>query len=251
MLNSREVKEQRIFGASFVCARTSRDGTSLLLVADSPKKEVSAGLAKWVIADQPALCYPGGGRSVNQDGTPETREETLQIELQEETALALSIAALASGLVQKFPFVVAQEKSGKINQIAVTTVLYWFDAFGLPEQKFITDMCARGKAEWLTMQNLLSIWSKFVHSDSNKTIFRPQVLTTAYLWSLDLLSQWSDEAILLETNKLNIQTAAFIKSESRKSGLTLQNGGFRADGSVLLPSELNSCDAMFLYNKRN
>jgi hypothetical protein len=245
----RESKERRLFGASFVLAReTLQSGFQVMVMRDTPKREVSAGFNRWVNSKQPAWSYPGGGRANNQ-GFPETRSETLQNELYEEMSLLLPLSFLDTGKVQKIPFLVGQYSNGTIHQIGVTSALYWFDSLPQEDKKFIEDSELKKQVIWLDLEKITIV---FQHLRKLKEIFpksqvRPQLYTTSFLWYLDLVLKLSFEEINDITNKLNKLSRQFLVEESDSLDILITNGAFSENGDVLLPELLSSDDRDFLY----
>lgn len=248
--NIRETKEQRLLGVSFILARETQNGLSVLTMQDSPKTEVAAGFYRWLLANNPSWSFPGGGRAVTEDGEPETREEALQSELEEEMGLLLSFSLLQQGEVQKVPFLVGQKKNELIHQIGVTSVLYWFDSLGQPEQKYIDDKNAEGFLNWILLEELYSQFLEKSVSKSASIESRPHLFTTAYLWYLDLVQKYSTEAVTVEMNTLNRKTRAFLVHQSQQLDIPIQNGAFDTLGNALKAEQLNEKDANFLYDTK-
>lgn len=256
---SRVDLEQRLLGVLFVCAKkTDRDGVRVMLTCDTAKQEVPAGLTSWIVANPPAFSFPGGGREFVQNENsgkllaPETREQTLQNEVNEEMGLLLSLEFLRTGELQKYPFLVGQKKD-IIHQIGATTALYWFDCLENSQQKYLNSLQKQGKVVWLKLLDLVINWhflqiSQNLHEEQSSLIIRPHTYIAAFMWYIQFFANWSDEAIYKEVNKLNMKTRKFLESESIKLGVPIQNGAFHEDGKVLLPSDLDPGSADFLYS---
>ncbi|MBP7700865.1 hypothetical protein KA111_02265 [Candidatus Woesebacteria bacterium] len=249
-MNTRDENEQRLMGASFVLSReTKKRGIEVLSVHDNSKNEVSAGFIQWIKAVEPAWSFPGGGRSFDANGKLETRSATIQNELEEEINLSLSLELLDSGKVQRYPFLVGQRSKNNINQIGVTSALYWLDQLDLHQETFLSKMEEQGLAKWQKLELLKDEWMSLQAKQNviESLSSRPHLYTTSYLWFLDLVEKWTNDAILLETNRLNRITHVFIEDESKKLGLSIKNGSFDNSGNILLPKDLSQEDAEFLY----
>ena len=247
----RESHEQRLLGASFVLARkTFSKGVQVLLMQDTAKIEVSAGFTRWLKASSPAWSYPGGGRSVNNDGIQETRSQTLQSELKEEINLLLSLSFLDTGEVQKVPFLVGQMKKDLIHQIGVTSALYWFDELGQSERRFIEENERKGFLWWNELEQIVCGYqaSLSIQERISELQFRPHLYTTSFLWYLDLVQKLSPDEIREKINVLNRYTRQFLLKEAENLNISIQNGAFKENGDIILPHELNESDANFLYD---
>jgi 8-oxo-dGTP pyrophosphatase MutT (NUDIX family) len=251
--NHREIGEQRILAASTVIARKSRGGgIKFLLLAEIPKIEVTAGFNRWRNSKENSWSFPGGGRSVNENGYSETLQETLKNETSEEMRLDLSLAFLNTGIVQAVPFIVGQKSDNSINQIGVTSALYWFDKLNLDEKTTINNREEEKIVKWFNLKYLVEL---YVYANKNQSKidslgFRPHAFTTAFLWHLNLVQNESIENVRFIVNTLNKFTRQFLTSESRQLNIPIKNGAFSDSGEVLLPNELNLADANFLYGQK-
>lgn len=255
MKNNHSTLEQSYLraGAVIIKARRNKD-KELLLVSQIAKKETSAGLQQWYSHHWQGWLIPGGMRKFTDSGVLQTREQVIDSRLQKELGLSLSLAFLKQAEVQQYPFLMGRSFLDLITEVAATSVLFYLDELDGENQERIQQQVQKGKAKWFSLPELsaeLQRVGKAQELDPNTAVkfidqeIRPHAYTTAYIWYLSEMQQWSDEAILREINRLNATTKLFILHQ-RKSSRGLSKI-FSHRGNITIPFLLSEEDKKFLY----
>lgn len=250
-------KEAQVLRASAVIVKGSQaeGGTQVLLVQDQHKTEVSAGFKKWHSTNGLGLAFPGATRGTFESGKLQTRAEVLRTGLHRELGLVVSLDFLQKGAVQQYPFLIGRLLPHLIQQIGATSALFYFDELKHGEKKKIDQSVLSGLAHWFSLEEIVRGFraivernGRFHHRVAREMTFRPHVYTTAYLYFIDRIEEWPNEAILREVNKLNMTTQQFITYHSKLRRLPVHGGPFSQKGNITIPYHLGDDDKQFLYN---
>lgn len=268
------IQEARHMGALSFIKREQRPRTFasqepvVLVIQDEAKTEMSSGLPQMRVPDMTSLTYglPGGGRQLLQEDVAETLLQTLQREIAEEAmcyphaVLEALNSQLDNGGIERlaYPFLVAQWRKNKqsVDIIPAVTVVQDFDA--LPrEVRQLIDAEGMNMVDgpiWASIRVLNTLFMKLRNGDLNDKrihlLFRPQVLTAAYLYTLQYIERIPTTIITASVIKDNaeIYRAARHFTENVK-GWELNNGAISPDGS-LNSSALSEQDIEYLLGDR-
>lgn len=256
MISAKNAKEKtyllRVSAA--IVRETQSNGKELLVIKDDQKIEVSAGFKRWSKKPRHHIwSIPGGMRLVSA-GKPQTREQVLQQSLQRETGFLVSLQALSEGKVQKYPFLLGRRHPQIIERVASTSALFYVDQLASEYQKYIDKKIKEQKALWYSLAQIATAFNfnqlkkgNRLRNSQSELDFRQHVYTSAYLWSLSL-EEWSDEAVLMEVNRLNSTAGGFIGHESKKKKLPLGQSIFGGKDNITVPYMLPLKERQFLYN---
>ena len=281
MPNTIETTEKRQMGALAIFFREFGNAQQVLLIKDERKTETSAGLGnKWYRHANLAYNFPGGGRQ-EQNGKSETLPQTLKREVEEEMK---SFVALKSVGYEKqiYPFIVGQlkeigvslkiesepqdekiniatpestvkekqKKKKTIDEFAVTSALFQWDNLSLHTQRKIDTCVKEETAIWLDLYNLALIFclqrEKKGTQFNNGRLFRPQSLTAAYIWTLEKFMQQDAQKLIKKIETMNQSTHNFIYEQANDRRISVNNGAFTSEGSLIPKQQMSLEDRTFI-----
>lgn len=268
------VEEARHMGALSFIKREQRprpfasQEPVVFVMQDEAKTEMSSGLPQMRVPDRTSLTYgiPGGGRQILQENVAETLPQTLQREIAEEVTVYPQVAlqALSSqlndGNIERlaYPFLVAQWRKNKqsVDIIPAVTVIQDFDALPSDIQELIdAEGTAVGRgAFWASIKVLNTFFMTLKDSDLSDQkinwLFRPQVLTAAYLYTLQYIEQIPTTVITSTVIKDNAEIYRVAQHFTQNvKGWQLNNGAIKPDGS-LNTAALSEQDREYLLGDR-
>ncbi len=230
--------------------RKSQGQEQVLLVKDHAKIEISTGFSHWMQKSHPVYSLPGGGRAYANNGQSENLSQTLTRELSEELELPISLDRIPL-LRQAFPFIAGQLSSQKVNEFAVTSAVVWYDFLPREVQKTLEQKMAQETVAWWSLLDLVQVFRLLQYRPRliEKTQFtRPQTLTAAWLWHLELVAGESQDSIKQRLIPKNHALHGLIYDKAASMDLPVNNGCFTNGGDVKL-TRLTQRDRQFLFGE--
>lgn len=244
----------RQFGAMLDVHREMRGREEMLVVADTSKKEISAG-GPWIFTaeNEERWSVFAGGRDEESEGPQDTLVRELQEEFDELSqrkqidSFPAEIQAAIHGLVALpaaeaalVPFIVGQLKQKpdqplQINEVAASSVVIPYDQFPSPLRRAFDHLVQLNFAKWIGIDELadaLTISRVFGNPHVGSLAVRPQLLTLAKLHALQKIDHVSDEAVERQVLGWNSEIATHLTALARRHGVTINNGVFTDDGRV-------------------